>query len=140
MVRGKSLKRSFCCLICIFSKATIGHLRARKQRYKLKMFQRLHLVLLFAVLVVIAFFVVSSMSFSGRLAEGSWSLFLLFFSSHPIFYRLCCEDMAPSMVASGWLAGPPLFRLLHRCSNYLAPQCKQPQISFYPFIWFLQGF
>jgi flagellar biosynthesis/type III secretory pathway M-ring protein FliF/YscJ len=33
------------------------------------MFQRLHLVLLFAVLVVIAFFVVSSMSFSGRLAE-----------------------------------------------------------------------
>jgi len=49
--------------------ATIAHLRARKQRYKLKMFQRLHLVLLFAVLVVVAFFVVSSMSFSGRLAE-----------------------------------------------------------------------
>lgn len=51
--------------------ATIAHLRARKQRYKLKMFQRLHLVLLFAVTVVIAFFVVSSMSFSGRFAEGT---------------------------------------------------------------------
>jgi len=49
--------------------ATIAQLRARKQRYKLKMFQRLHLVLLFAVLVVVAFFVVSSMSFSGRHAE-----------------------------------------------------------------------
>jgi len=49
--------------------ATIAHLRARKQRYKLRMFQRLHLVLLFAVLVVLAFFVVSSVSFSGRLAE-----------------------------------------------------------------------
>jgi len=48
---------------------TIAHLRARKQRYKLRMFQRLHLVLLFAVLVVLAFFVVSSVSFSGRLAE-----------------------------------------------------------------------
>jgi len=58
--------------------ATITHLRARKQRYKLRMFQRLHLVLLFAVVVVIAFFVVSSLSFSGRLAEDyvakSWRL------------------------------------------------------------------
>ena len=51
--------------------ATITHLRARKQQYKLRMFQRLHLILLFAVLVVTAFFVVSSMSFSGRHAEGS---------------------------------------------------------------------
>ena len=65
--------------------ATIANLRARKQRFKLKMFQRLHLILLFAVIVVVAFFVVSSMSFSGRLAEGSWSLFVRFlFFSHPI--------------------------------------------------------
>ena len=67
-------------VLAVLFLATIGHLRARKQRYKLKMFQRLHLVLLFAVLVVIAFFVVSSMSFSGRLAEGFWSLFLRFLS------------------------------------------------------------
>ena len=65
-------------VLVVFFLATIAQLRARKQRYKLRMFQRLHLVLLFAVLVVIAFFVVSSMSFSGRLAEGSWSMFLLF--------------------------------------------------------------
>jgi len=49
--------------------ATIAHLRARKQRYKLKMFTRLHYILLFTVLVIAIFFVVSSMSFSGRLAE-----------------------------------------------------------------------
>ncbi|KAF8167666.1 lung seven transmembrane receptor-domain-containing protein [Crassisporium funariophilum] len=49
--------------------ATIAHLRARKQRYKLKMFQQLYYILLFAVMVIAIFFVVSSMSFSGRLAE-----------------------------------------------------------------------
>ncbi|KIM47770.1 hypothetical protein M413DRAFT_209068 [Hebeloma cylindrosporum] len=49
--------------------ATIAHLRARKQRYKLKMFTRLHYILLFTVVVIAIFFVVSSMSFSGRLAE-----------------------------------------------------------------------
>ena len=92
------------------------------------MFQRLHLVLLFAVLVVIAFFVVSSLSFSGRLAEGSWSSF--FFSFFLIlFYRLCGEDMAPSVVASGRLASPPLSRVLYCHSTHMAPQCKQPQIS-----------
>lgn len=50
--------------------ATIAQLRARKQHYKLKMFERLYHILLFAVMVIAAFFVVSSMSFSGRLAEG----------------------------------------------------------------------
>ncbi|KAF8973663.1 lung seven transmembrane receptor-domain-containing protein [Flammula alnicola] len=49
--------------------ATIAHLRARKQRYKLKMFERLYYILLFTVLVIAIFFVVSTMSFSGRLAE-----------------------------------------------------------------------
>lgn len=50
--------------------ATIAHLRARKQHYKLKMFERLYHILLFNVFVIAIFFVVSSMSFSGRLAEG----------------------------------------------------------------------
>jgi hypothetical protein len=49
--------------------ATIAHLRARKQHYKLKMFERLYHILLFNVFVIAIFFVVSSMSFSGRLAE-----------------------------------------------------------------------
>ncbi|KAF5368567.1 hypothetical protein D9758_002282 [Tetrapyrgos nigripes] len=49
--------------------ATIAHLRARKQRYKLSMFEKLHKVLMFTVLVIAVFFVVSSFSFSGRLAE-----------------------------------------------------------------------
>lgn len=49
--------------------ATIAQLRARKQRYKLKMFERLYYILLFSVLIIGVFFVVSSMSFSGRLAE-----------------------------------------------------------------------
>ena len=40
--------------------------------------------------------------------------------------------MAPSMVASGWLAGPPLFRVLHHHSTHMAPQCKQPKISLSP--------
>lgn len=55
--------------------ATIAHLRSRKQHYKLKMFERLYHILLFAVLVILIFFVVSTMSFSGRLAEGIISLF-----------------------------------------------------------------
>uniref|UniRef100_A0A8H7Y739 Uncharacterized protein n=1 Tax=Psilocybe cubensis TaxID=181762 RepID=A0A8H7Y739_PSICU len=49
--------------------ATITHLRARKQRYKLSMFQKLYYILLFTVFIIAIFFVVSSMSFSGRLAE-----------------------------------------------------------------------
>ncbi|KAK7041690.1 hypothetical protein VNI00_008979 [Paramarasmius palmivorus] len=51
--------------------ATIAQLRARKQRYKLRMFEKLNWILMFSVLVILIFFVVSSFSFSGRLAEGS---------------------------------------------------------------------
>ncbi|KAF9480061.1 hypothetical protein BDN70DRAFT_878100 [Pholiota conissans] len=49
--------------------ATIAHLRARKQHFKLRMFERLYYILLFAVFIIAIFFVVSTMSFSGRLAE-----------------------------------------------------------------------
>ncbi|KAJ6621161.1 lung seven transmembrane receptor-domain-containing protein [Mycena sp. CBHHK59/15] len=49
--------------------ATIAQLRARKQRYKLSMFENLYRVLLFTVVVIAVFFVVSTLSFSGRLAE-----------------------------------------------------------------------
>jgi hypothetical protein len=49
---------------------TIAELRQRKQRYKLRMFRRLQLILIGAVIIIGAFFVVSSMSFSDRLSEG----------------------------------------------------------------------
>lgn len=52
--------------------ATIAQLRARKQRYKLKMFERLYYILLLSIFIIAIFFVVSSMSFSGRLAEGMY--------------------------------------------------------------------
>jgi len=48
---------------------TIIQLRARKQRYKLSMFEKLHRILILTVIVIAIFFVVSSLSFSGRLAE-----------------------------------------------------------------------
>ncbi|KIK70735.1 hypothetical protein GYMLUDRAFT_149265 [Collybiopsis luxurians FD-317 M1] len=58
--------------------ATIAQLRARKQRYKLSMFEKLYRILIFTVLVIAVFFVVSSFVFSGRLAEDyaakSWKV------------------------------------------------------------------
>lgn len=54
----------------------MSQLAARKQHYKLSMFTWLHRILLMTVVVIAIFFVVSSMSFSGRLAEGA-------FKSHP---------------------------------------------------------
>ena len=51
--------------------ATITQLAARKQRYKLRMFKWLYRILLMTVVMVAIFFVVSSMTFSGRLAEGT---------------------------------------------------------------------
>ncbi|KAH9835933.1 lung seven transmembrane receptor-domain-containing protein [Rhodofomes roseus] len=49
--------------------ATIAQLASRKQHYKLSMFKWLHRILLLTVLVIAIFFVVSSLTFSGRLAE-----------------------------------------------------------------------
>ncbi|KAI0778347.1 lung seven transmembrane receptor-domain-containing protein [Trametes elegans] len=58
--------------------ATIAQLAARKQRYKLSMFTWLHRILLMTVVVIGIFFVVSSLTFSGRLAEDygakSWKV------------------------------------------------------------------
>ena len=50
--------------------ATIKELQQRKQSYRLRMFKRLQRILVGAVAVIGAFFVVSSMSFSDRLSEG----------------------------------------------------------------------
>ncbi|TFK56672.1 protein PTM1 [Heliocybe sulcata] len=48
---------------------TIAQLKARKQRYKLSMFTKLYYILMATVLVIMIFFVVSSFTFSERLAE-----------------------------------------------------------------------
>ena len=61
-----------CHRSCVLA-ATIAQLAARKQRYKLSMFMWLHRILLMTVVVIAIFFVVSSMTFSGRLAEGASS-------------------------------------------------------------------
>ena len=52
---------------------TMAHLKQRKQRYKLGMFIKLYRVLLGAVAIIAVFFVVSTMSFSVRFAEGETS-------------------------------------------------------------------
>ncbi|KAI0319773.1 lung seven transmembrane receptor-domain-containing protein [Amylostereum chailletii] len=58
--------------------ATIAQLSARKQHYKLRMFRRLQYILIFVVVAVTIFFFVSSLTFSGRLAEDyaakSWKI------------------------------------------------------------------
>ncbi|KAH7886133.1 protein PTM1 [Phlebopus sp. FC_14] len=58
--------------------ATMMQLTIRKQRYKLTMFKRLYYILLATVVVIAIFFVVSSLSFSDRLAEDyaakSWRI------------------------------------------------------------------
>ncbi|KAH7909796.1 protein PTM1 [Hygrophoropsis aurantiaca] len=58
--------------------ATMTQLMVRKQRYKLTMFKRLYYILLATVVVIAIFFVVSSFSFSDRLAEDyaakSWKI------------------------------------------------------------------
>lgn len=52
-------------------------LQVRKQNYKLLMFTRLYRILWLTVLVIAIFFVVSSLSFSERLAEGAHHPFFL---------------------------------------------------------------
>lgn len=49
---------------------TIQDLETRKQSYKKGMFTRLYRILIGAVIVIFAFFVISSMSFSSRLDEN----------------------------------------------------------------------
>jgi len=62
----------FSCPILKNTLATVAHLRARKQRFKLKMFERLNMILMFDVAVIAVFFVVTTMSFSGRMQEGEF--------------------------------------------------------------------
>lgn len=73
---------------------TIAQLAARKQRYKLSMFRRLHRILLMTVVIIAIFFIVSSLSFSNRLAEGTITNYApLIIPSLTIGHRLCCKYM-----------------------------------------------
>lgn len=66
------------------------------------MFEMLHRILLFTVLIIAIFFVVSSFSFSGRLAEGWLDHFYPFIGSinTSCFIRLRSQIMEGSMVAA----------------------------------------
>ena len=55
--------------IIVSLNGTILHLSQRKQRSKLAMFKRLWRILVMSVIAIFAFFVISTMSLSGRLEE-----------------------------------------------------------------------
>lgn len=60
---------TFLMWIIVSLNGTILHLSQRKQRAKLAMFQRLWRILVLSVIAVAGFFVISTMSLSGRLEE-----------------------------------------------------------------------
>lgn len=107
-LNGQSDVNSHPSILTVMSlTATIAQLRARKQRYKLKMFERLYYILLLSIFIIAIFFVVSSMSFSGRLAEGMYSFLSKTQSTsmtYNWYYRLRSKILAGSMVVAGWLA------------------------------------
>jgi hypothetical protein len=83
--------------------ATIAQLRARKQRYKLTMFTRLYRILLGTVVIIAIFFVISSLSFSDRLAEGRLVFPIERYKVSSVVTRLRREILESAMVAIGWL-------------------------------------
>jgi hypothetical protein len=75
---------SLCVLSHVSVLGTMRQLSVRKQKYKLRMFKRLYYILLGAVAIIAVFFVISSVSFSDRLAEGvslSVNQFLIHFNT-----------------------------------------------------------
>lgn len=85
--------------------ATITYLRSRKQRYKVKMFERLYYILVMAVIIIGIFFIVSSMSFSGRLAEGPHFPVFLCLSLMRIYIDYAAKSWRVRWwLLDGWLA------------------------------------
>lgn len=109
--------------------ATITQLRARKQRYKLKMFERLYYILLLTIVVIAIFFVVSSLSFSGRLAEGQIEDERFCQPLLTLSLRLRRQVMARSVVVTRWMACSSLF--IRVCCYRIPVETvrQQPQIS-----------
>lgn len=107
--------------------ATIVQLAARKQRYKLGMFKWLYRILMMTVLMVAIFFVVSSMTFSGRLAEGQCCTLSL---PNPtcihLTHRLRRSIVEGTVVAARRLAVPPFPGRFHCYCVSVAPNTQQP--------------
>jgi hypothetical protein len=109
--------------------ATISQLKARKQHYKLRMFQKLQYILLFVVFVIAIFFVVSTLTFTGRLAEGSFRHSVTIWHLILHFYRLRGKKLESALVAPGRLAISPV---LLRVWGYRLPVAaigQQQQMS-----------
>lgn len=98
---------------------TIAHLRAKKQRYKLAMFQKLHYLLMFTIVIIGIFFVVSTMSFSGRLAEGTFlcptfAFYVLFFITTLQIILL----IRGAFVGGCWMVGLPSYTSLVSLASF----------------------
>lgn len=92
-LNGTSITNPAVSHIHFLASATISQLAARKQRYKLSMFTWLYRILLMTVIVIAIFFVVSSLVFSGRLAEGT--------PNEPL-HAHCCSSMSSDYGAKSW--------------------------------------
>ena len=104
---------------------TMAHLKQRKQRYKLGMFTKLYRILLGAVAIIAAFFVVSTMSFSARFAEGEIShSFVDVLPPLTRLHRLRCQYVEGTLVAVGWLARSAILRCVWVYRLSLAPICE----------------
>ncbi|CAD6973500.1 unnamed protein product [Tilletia controversa] len=92
--------------------STIDHLTARKQRFKVSMFKKLHRILSIAVLVIFLFFVISTVSFgsavetfSSRTWKYRWllldgwlgTLYFIVFSSIAWIWRPTGQNLRMSM-------------------------------------------
>ncbi|WVF66945.1 hypothetical protein IAT40_001688 [Kwoniella sp. CBS 6097] len=109
---------AFLMWIIVSLNGTILHLQARKQRYKLQMFQRLWRILIISVIAVAAFFVVSSMSLSNRLDEdyapNNWKYRWILLDGSLATIYLC------AFAAIAWLWRPTRDNLRFSMSQELA--------------------
>ena len=95
------------------------------------MFETLYRILLFTVLVIAIFFVVSTLSFSGRLAEGMSYL-------NPDYAkqtssRLFRKIVETAVVVARWMAGSTVFRGILCHLILMATVCQQQKICFLVF-------
>ena len=98
------------------------------------MFQKLQYILLFVVFVISIFFVVSTLTFTGRLAEGSFqTLCYLVTIWHLMLhsYRLRGKQLEGALVAPGWLAIPPLLLCVWGYRLPVAAIGQQQQMSYF---------
>ena len=106
------------------------------------MFQKLQYILLFVVFVISIFFVVSTLTFTGRLAEGSFSSLRYLVTIWHLMLHLCRlrgEQLEGPLVAPGRLAIPPL---LLRIWGYRLPVAaigQQQQMSCFRYLSYSSG-